>query len=878
MEPERDEIAIGRLWRGVVRLLAPAEERADILADLEEEARQMSSAQGRQAARRLVRWQIVHSVVPWIRRRAIQDRRHAERNIMMLYRGFWSDVHLAVRRLRQSPGFTTLAIASLAIGIGAVSTVFSLAHALWLKPLPWFEPDRVVWIQTRHEASGTPSSLTAVEWSAYRRESRSLSAVAGFSYGARIAKVSGEPVRIAAHHVSPNLFRVLGTRPALGRDLTDADAAPGSRVVVLSHQTWLRRFGADPDVVGKPMSMDGESYEIAGVMPKGFTFPRGLEADVWMPAEFRTENYGDRRLIQAVARLAPGRTIEDASAEISARAKHLTQTSPATNTGWTATVSGAGATTSQSSRVAYQALLGIVGLFLLIACTNLAGLLLARNAGRRTELAVCLSMGASRWRLARSLLVESALLAAAGCAAGVLLSVYGTRLMASVMPRNTPGLDDVVLNVPVVGVTIAVAVASAIFVGLLPAFSLRALRPSEALAGSRSVARATSRAQQTIVVVEIVLAMVLLVGATAMLRSFVVALERDRGYEPRGLQALSVSLPFSDDSYLPTDRRARAFDEIIAQVSALPGVQGAAATTGFPGSRLGILGSAPVTPPGGSAPTMAALHAASAGYFKTMRVPIKAGRDFTAADTTSGPGVLIVNEVLAAQFPNGNPIGQHIPLSIQGNRETMFEIVGVAGNIKLTDRTGPRLFVPLAQASPYWIDLVYRTEPGGVTIAAVRQALRAFNSELLLENESSLQGIISNSLALERTQSAFAGLVGVLSTMVAGIGLYALMTFLTAQRRREFGIRLALGSQPRQLFQGEMSRAMRLVALGLAIGITLAGLTVRALGSRVFGLTAAGVDAYGTAAAIVIAVSIVAAWIPARRAMRTDPLTALRSD
>ena len=878
MEPERDEIAIGRFWRGVARLLAPAEERADILADLEEEALQISSTRGRESARRVVRWQIVHSTMPWIRRRAKQGLHRTGRNITMLYRGLGSDVHLALRRLRQSRGFTALAIISLAIGIGAVSTVFSLAHALWLKPLPWFEPDRVVWIQTRYEASGTASSLTALELAEYTRESRSLSAVAGFSYGARIAKVNGEPIRVVAHHVAPNLFRVLGMRPALGRDFSDADAVPGSRVVMLSHEMWRRRFGANPDVIGKPMSMDGASHEIAGVMPKGFGFPRGLEADVWTPAEFRRDHYGDRRIVQAVARLAPGRTIEDASAEIGARARQLTQSFPATNTGWTATVSGASETTSPSSRVAFQALLGIVGLFLLIACTNLAGLLLARNAGRRTELAVCLSMGASRWRLVRSLLVESALLTGAGCAVGVLISAYGARLMSSFMPRNTPGLDDVVLNVPVVGVTIVVAMASAMFIGLLPALSLRALRPSEAIAGSRSVARGTSRAQQAVVVVEIVLAMVLLVGASAMLRSFVGALERDRGYDPRGLQALNVSLPFSDDSYLPTDRRARVFDEIIARVAALPGVRRAAATTGFPGSRLGILGSAPVTPPGGTTPTLAALHAASAGYFETMGTPIRAGRDFTAADTSSAPGVLIVNEVLAAQFPNGNPIGERIPLSIQGDPEAMFEIVGVVGNIKLTDRTGPRLFVPLAQASPYWIDLVYRTEPGGVTTATVRQALRSFNSELLLENESSLQAIISNSLALERTQSAFAGLVGLLSTMVAGIGLYALMTFLAAQRRREFGIRLALGSQPRQLFQGAMSRAMRLVAIGLAIGLALAAFTVRALGSRVFGLTAAGVDAYATAALIVMAVSIVAAWVPARRAMRTDPLTALRSD
>lgn len=877
MEP-RDEVAIGRFWRAVIRLLAPADERADIEADLEEEARQVAAERGSGEARRNLRWQIVHSIGPWTRRGASQGLRHAGRNLTMLYRGLWSDFHLAARRLRQSRGFTTLAITSLAVGIGAVSTVFSLAHALWLKPLPWFEPDRVVWIQTRHEATGSTSSLTALELDAYRRDSQSFSGVAGFMYGALIAKVDGEPVRVAAHHVSPNLFQVLGMRPALGRDFVDADAAPGSRVVMLSHEIWLRRFGGRRDIVGTTMSMNDESYEITGVMPKGFSFPRGLEADVWRPASFRIGGEVPGRLIQAVARLAPGRSIEDAMADVASRAHHLAQASPATNTGWTASVAAASATTSQSSRVAFQALLGIVGLFLIIACTNLAGLLLARNAGRRTELAVCLSMGAPRWRLARSLLAESALLAAAGCAAGVLLAAYGARVLASFMPRGTPGLNDVVLNVPVLGVTMGVAMLSAMFVGLLPALSLRTLRPSEALAGSRSVARGTSRAQQAVVVVEIVLAVVLLVGAASMLRSFVAALERDRGYEPHGLQALNVSLPFSDDSYLPTERRARVFSEIVSRVAAIPGVRSAAAATGFPGSRLGILGGAPVTPPGGGPPAMAAIHAASEGYFATMGVPIKAGRDFTSADTSRAPGVIIVNELLAAQFPGGNPIGQRIPLSILGDRESVFEIVGVAGNIKLTERTSPRIFVPLAQASPYWIDLVYRTDSATVPAATVRQSLRDFNPELLLENESSLQAIIGNSLALERTQSAFAGLVGILSTMVAGIGLYALMTFLAAQRRREFGIRLALGSQPGQLFRGALLRAMRLVALGLVIGLSLAGLITRALGSRVFGLASAGAAAYATALLIVVAVSMVAAWMPARRAMRTDPLTALRSD
>ena len=877
MGSERHQIRVGWFWRTLVRLFAPSEERPDILADLEEEAGEVSSRQDLTAARRIVRWQIAHSIVPWIRRRARRGARHAQRIGSMWYRGLWSDVHQAARRLRQSRGFTTLAVVSLAIGIGAVSTVFSLAHALWLKPLPWFEPDRVVWIHAQHQASSSTSSLTARELEEYRRASHAFADVAGFSYSAQIAKVNGEPVRIVAHYVTPNLFRVLGMRPAMGRDFTDDDAAPGARVIMLSHATWQRRFGGDPAVVGKTLAM-GETYQIAGVMPKGFSFPRGLEAEVWTAARLNSERFQSMRGIQAVARLAPGRTIEEAGAELQSRAKGLAQSFPETNAGWTALVAGASATTSESSRIAYQALLGIVGLFLIIACTNLAGLLLARNASRRAELAVCLSMGAPRWRLTRSLLVETMLLASAGCVAGMLLSAYGARLMSSFMPRRTPGLEGVVVSLPVVGVTVAVALAAAIFIGVLPSFSLRSLRPAEALAGSRSVARSTSRAQHAVVVAEIVLAVVLLVGAAAMLQSFKAALNRDRGYDPRGLQALNVSLPFSDDSYLPTERRARAFDEIMQQVSSLPGVRAVSATTGFPGSALGILGGAPVTPPEGKPQVIAALHASSVGYFETLRVPIKAGRDFAATDTTSAPGAVIVNEVLAAQYPNGNPIGYRIPLSILGAPESMFEIVGVAGNIALTGRPGPRVFVALAQASPYWIDLVFRADDAGVTTSEVRQALRRFNKDLLLENESSLQGIISNSLALERTQSAFAGLVAVLSTTVAGIGLYALMTFLSTQRRREFGIRLALGSQPRQLFRGAMSRAMRLVFLGLAGGSALATLIVRALGSQVFGLTAAGVDAYAIAVAIVVAVSVLAAWIPARRAMRTDPLTALRSD
>lgn len=795
-----------------------------------------------------------------------------------MHQGIWSDVRLAARRLTYAPGFSLLAVAMLAIGIGAVSTVFTLAHALWLKPLPYFEPQRLVWIHARHIPSSGTSSLTAAELADYSTAGRAFTAVAGFSYSADVARMNGEPVRVQAHFVTPNLFRVLGVRPAIGRDFSDDAAVPGARVVMLSHDAWTRWFGADPAIAGKMMELGHERYEIAGVMPNGFAFPRGLEADVWRAAGLAGEPGSQRRMYQAVARLASGQTIEQASVELDTRARRLAAATGITNREWTAFAAPAGETANRSTRIAFQALLGIVGLFLLIACTNLAGLLLARNVVRRRELAVRLSIGASRWRLTRMLLIESVMLSAIGGAVGVLVSAYGSRALGALMPRATPGLDSVGPNPQVVGIAIALTILSAVLITLLPAMGLGSLRPAEALGGSRGSTGAASGTQLGLVVVEIVLAVVLIVGAAAMLGSFLEALGRDRGYDPVGLQAIDVSLPFSDDSYLDTARRARAFDEILERVAAIPGVRRAAATTGFPGSRLGILGGAPIDLPEGRAPVMAALHAASTGYFATMGVPLEAGRAFASTDVAGSPGVAIVNAQLARQFPGGNPIGRTVTLSFFGGTPAPFEIVGVAGDIRLTGPAGNRVFVPLAQVSPYWIDVVYRTDERRAVAREVRQTLRALNPNLLIENDSSFAAIISNSLALERTQSGFAIMIGALSAIVAGVGLFALVTFIVAGRRREFGIRLALGSEPRRLFREALAGPVRLAGIGVVCGIGTAVLVVRTLGSQVFGLKSAGVSAYLAAALLVLVMSLAAAWFPARRVMRTDPMMALRED
>ena len=362
-----------------------------------------------------------------------------------------------------------------------------------------------------------------------------------------------------------------------------------------------------------------------------------------------------------------------------------------------------------------------------------------------------------------------------------------------------------------------------------------------------------------------------------MLGAFAGLLDRDRGYDPRGLMAMNVSLPFSDDSYLPTAVRARAFEEILERVRTVPGVRGVAATTGFPGSPLGILGSAQFTPTGG-AQVVAAVHATSAAYFETMGIPIKSGRPFLPTDLTNSAGVAVVNEQLAREFADGNPIGQRISVSIQGDKPKSFEIVGVAGNIRLTERAGLRVFIPLSQASPYWIDLVVRGDGRVSLLTDVRRTLRSLNPDLLLENDSSFGTIIANSLALERAQSAFAGAAALLAVVVAGIGLYGLMSIVIVQRRREMGIRLALGSPPRRLLRDALAMALRLAVAGIIVGETVTALLIRALGATVFGLGSATLAAYAGAAVLVLVVAIGAAAIPARRVLQTDPLLALRAN
>ena len=572
----------------------------------------------------------------------------------MGFRGTWIDLRHAGRRLRRAPGFTAVAVFTLAVGIGTASAIFSLAYAIWLKPLPYHDADRLVVIQSVHAKSGAVASSSGPEITDYREGAASVANLAAFSSGAQVARIGDERIRIVADYATPNLFGVLGATPRIGRTFSAADV--GQPLVVLSHAAWVSRFGGDPAILSRTFELSDRPYSIIGVMPAGFRFPQILESDLWIPTSFADWTDRGQRDLQLVARVPSGVTIEQADSEVAAVAARLARAYPASNDGWAARVTPLDVRRAAGYDAVFGSLLGIVGLFLLVGCANLAALLVARNVDRRGELAVCASLGATRLRIARQLGLEAGVLALAGGLVGIALSSAASRVLAATMPPRLPGLDDVQLSPPVLAFAIAMSAATALLCGVLPAFSISSLSASEALTGPRRSGPRSQRLQSTLVIAEVAAAMILVVGASLMTRSFATLLDRDRGFNPHGVFALNVSLPFEQDKYLNNALRAATLDGIVTRVAQLPGVTHAGATNGFPGSALGILGTAILHPAAGASQSdvFAALRSATPDYFAAMGVAVKSGRVFRAEDTASSPRVAVVNETLArAMWPDG---------------------------------------------------------------------------------------------------------------------------------------------------------------------------------------------------------------------------------
>jgi putative ABC transport system permease protein len=872
-----------RLSRGletIVRLLAGRDDAGSMLADLQVEAAERAAVDGEGPARRWVWRQVARSSPTLVARQLDRTTRLLTKGPPMLLSGLWLDLSHVLRRLRRSPGFALLAVGMLGLGIGAATSVFSLAYTLWLKPLPYAAPDRLASLVVRQERTGFRAGSSGAELEDIRANVSSFSAAAGYHYGAIFVRFDGEPVRLVAYPVSPNLFGVLGVPPQIGRTFTPSDQ--DHSVAVLSDAFWRSRYHADPHIVGQTLRGLAEEYTIIGVMPRDFHFPLQLEADCWVPQLAKT---GDRstRLTDVVARLAPGATLERATAELTSLAARLATAYPTSNTNWTMRAEPIAGPPSASYRAAFTTLLSMVALFLLIACANLASLFVARNLARRTELTVTLSIGAPRWRLGRAVLIESAFVSLLGGAAALVLDVEALQAFAHWLPPSTPRLNDLRVNGAVYGFACLVAVVTAAACAIAPIAGIRSLRLADTLLGTRTVVGSSNVGQYALVTVELALAAVLLMGGGAMVRSFTALLNRDRGYVPAGVTTMTVLLPFDQKVYETAEARAFAFGQILDGVRQVPGVTAAGAATGFPGSSLGVLGVGPVTAPGRTdRPVVAVLHNATPDYFHAMGVALKRGRFFARSDTAASPPVVLINEALEHQlWPDGKSLGQHFTLppapGLMNHSLENAEVVGVVADMHLNDRRNNDIFVPLAQVPGFWADVVVRATGDPEALSApIRQAVYRSTPDTLIEHVSPMQAIISNAYGLERAQSFLTALVAALGGIIALLGLYALLNQYVARRTRELGVCLALGASPDRLFWSVFRRGMQLSAAGIAIGFVIALGAVRVLRGQVFGLDAPVSWFFVCVALGIAAVAAIVIATSARRVIAIDPLLSIR--
>lgn len=787
------------------------------------------------------------------------------------------DIRHAARSLWRTPEFSVVAFLTLALGIGATTIIFSLAYAIWLKPLPYADPEQLVAIRDVYRGDvGAYVSASGIE---DIQRSPSIQDVGSYSYGAAIAKVDGDLVRIVSYQTSANLFPLLGVSPALGRSFLADDGRGSALAVILSDAFWRKQFHADPGVVGKSMEMFGRSYTIVGVMPQHFQLPRS-PSDIWIPLIVGSESLEQRSLF-ALARLKLGATAGQMRAELATASAQRQFVAPATNTGWSFVATPLVDQTIGEYRPALGVLLGAVGVLLLIGCANIGSLFLARNTARRSELAVRVAFGATRWALTRQMLTEGLLLAMLGGTGGVTFAYLGTPLLSAMLPTDTPRLEEIGIDATVVVFALLISVVTGVLCALVPTARASLMIPGESLKGfSRAVAGGTThRVQNGLVIVEVALSLMLITGAGLMLNSFFALLTRDRGFTTERLLTLDVVLPFA--RYRESDTRVQVYREIVKQLSSLPEVESVGAVMGFPGSTLGALGSGLVTadPANPGSAIASVVHASSPNYFRTMNVPLLAGRFFTEQDGPQSPNVLIINQSLASRlWPHETAVGKtlHPPKDAVGS-DAPFTVVGVVGSMVDGGVASPELFVPTYQSHGIWTDLVIKTQVAPELLyGSVHRTLKGIEPDLLIENMIPMDRIISNGVALERTQSFIAGLFGLLAATLSVVGLYGLLSHLVSQRVREIGIRLALGASHGHVFGAVVMQGMMLTLVGVVIGGGGAYALARIMRKLVFGLSAADPFIFLGAALLLLTAAFVACCVPARRALRVDPISSLR--
>ena len=793
------------------------------------------------------------------------------------------DLRYGVRSFLKRPGFLVIAISTLALGIGATTAMFTVVNSVLLRPLHFPEPERIVLFQGVNPRQGiTDSNMSIPDITDWQQQSQSFEQIAGFASGGVILSTGDEVERVRTTAVSAEFFPLFKTNPISGRVLQPDDMQEGrDTVIVISHALWQRRFGGAADVIDRKITLNGQPATIVGIMPAGFTYPNDCE--LWVPLE-RTKERRDNRFVEVVSRLKLNVSLAQAQTEMDTINQRLAQNYVETNTGWSVHLTELRESLVGELRTSLLILLGAVAFVLLIACANVANLLLARAAYRQKEIALRTALGASRLRVVRQLLTESVLLSFVSGVAGLALSLWFIKLLIAITPPNTPRLSEIRIDLRVFAFTFGVTILAGILFGLFPALQTSRPNLNETLKDSGQRGSETggrNRVGSLLIVSEIALSFMLLAGAGLLIKSFLHLREINPGFNPDNV--LTMRLTLTPGKYAQGEPRAQIYKQLIDHVKATPGVQSAGAVLSLPlggdtfdvGRSL-IREGRPMTPDESS---NAQYLPVTPDYFQTLQIPLKSGRFFTDQDTLQSTKVVIVNETMArALWPNENPVGRRF--TIWRDEKFPREIVGVVGDTKasLDKEAGRQMYVPYAQDATWGsLSLVVRTagDPSAMT-SSVREAIRAVDKGIPNYNLKTMNDVVSTSAAPRRIpmllMSAFAGV----AMLLAMLGIYGVTSYYVTQRTHEIGVRMALGAQIVDVLKLVLRRAMLLAVIGIGIGVAGAIAVTRYLTSLLFGVKPIDRLTFMAVAVALAVVVFIACLVPARRAAKIDPLEALR--
>ena len=817
-----------------------------------------------------------------------------ERKGGMRMNSLLQDLRFGARMLVKQPGLALIAVLTLALGIGANTTIFSAIESVILHPFSFPNQDRLVVIYERLLGNGVERSLvTPGALHDWRQQSRSFEQLVSTIFDDFTLTGGDRPEQLSGYRVSAGFFSALGAQPLLGRTFQSGEDALGrEQVVVLKHSLWERLFAADPKILGQTIKLDSQTYTVIGVMPKEFNFPH-YGGELWIPWLLLPADAQNREnhLLRVIGLLKPGVSRAQGEAEIRALSLRAQQQYPATNSGVEAYTVGLNEDQTRGTRMYLSFTLGAVLFVLLIACANVANLLLARSAARQKELAIRMALGAGRWRVMRQLLTESLMLAGLGGVLGLGFAVWGVTALANSVPQGfaqfIPGWERLGINVWALGFTMLASLLTGVACGLLPAWQATKSDFNETLPmalkdGGKGAASGTrNRWRNVLVVAEVALSLVLLIGAGLLIRSFIKILNTDLGFNPDNTLAMNIVLP--QGRYTQPEQRINLYQELVQRVAALPGVAAVGLANGVPpggwSHDLFQIVGRPAVPK--AEQPMTGVLVVSPDYFAAVGTPLRAGRMFTAQDDVNAPRVVLVNEALARHyFANQSAIGQRLTLE----DGLPYEIAGIVANTMnsdLDDAAEPIVYQALAQRAIPYISLIVRGQAGlNVTqlTSAIRREWAALDANLPISEAKTLHEALRERSSPKRVITALLGIFAWLALVMATVGLYAVMSFAVTQRTHEIGVRMALGAQARDVFSFVLKQGLKLVSLGIALGLLGAYAVTRLLSQILFGVTATDPLTFALVAGLLLVTALVACIVPAWRATQVDPLIALRAE